>query len=57
MINYLLNLIFQSEESLMVAETKHKLLVTSMSTLSDELSEMDQLLEYHFNTNQHLGHD
>ena len=57
MIKYLLGLISQAKESLIISETNNKELVQSISELSDGLSEMDQLLENHFIKTQHQSYD
>ena len=57
MIKYLLGLLMQTEESLITSENNNQTLVHSMSELSDGLSEMDQLLENHFNKTQHQNYD
>lgn len=57
MIKYLLGLISKAEESLITSEIKNQELVQSISTLSDGLSEMDQLLENHFIKTQHQSYD
>ena len=57
MINYLLKLISQAEDSVTVAETKNQELVQSISSLSTGLSEMDQLLENHSKKIQQQNYD
>lgn len=57
MIKYLLGLLTQTEESLITSETNNQTLVHSISALSDGLSEMDQLLENHFNKTKHQNYD
>ncbi len=57
MINYLLKLISQAEDSVTVAETKNQELVQSISSLSIGLSEMDQLLENHSKKIQQQNYD
>ncbi len=57
MIKYLLGLLVRTEESLITSEANNQTLVQSISALSDGLSEMDQLLENHFNKTKYQHYD
>jgi len=52
MLNYLLSLFLQAEESLQMKDNDNKMLAISMHAISDELSDMNMLLDNHFNKKQ-----